>query len=170
MGLMSIGRSDGRSNTQVVVDLVAGSPAETVFTYDEIGAVLAEGTDTSYDKSRVAQVVRDANTKLLKKHSTELVCVRNVGYAIAPAKQHLTLSDTRRAKAGRQLKRAALTLRHVRESELDPNTRAVLTAHRLILGAVMSAVESIEARQAEQEEAMKKALHGIDERLSRAGL
>ena len=151
-----ITRNDGKSNSQVVLDLVKGEPPGTVFSYKAIAAELAKGTGTAYDNAAVAGVVRNMMSRLLKEQQRALHNVRGIGYRLAPAREHMSLAHTRKRRADVQMKHGLDTLRHVRWEELDEATKAAHEGTLLIVSALYENQVALERRQTAIEETLKK--------------
>jgi len=116
-------RPGGKSNQQVIVELVAHCSPGTVFTYEQLGESLADGVDREFDRHDVQQVVRLAKFQLLREHKRTLANVPNVGYQIAYAKEHRGIADDHTRRGQRQLKRALVTLENARLDEMTAQER-----------------------------------------------
>ncbi|MBX9682111.1 MAG: hypothetical protein K2X38_25415 [Gemmataceae bacterium] len=125
-------RLNGKSNSQVLVELVSGREPGTVFTHGELAEALGDGVERVFDINAVRQAVYDANKRLLREHSRILRAVTGVGYAIAFAKDHQELAIHRNRKSNRQLKWALDTLQHVRLDELTEQQRLVHMAQQVV--------------------------------------
>ena len=118
-------RADGRSNQQVLIDHVqshADQPGKQ-FTYEELSAVLGSGTDRDFDRVSVQQVVRAAREQLLRQHKRTLVCVPNVGYHLAHAREHKAIASAQTRRGHRQMKRALSTMENARLDEMTATER-----------------------------------------------
>lgn len=151
-----IRRADGRSNGQVIIDLVNGKEPGTNFNYDELSEALSAGTDHRYSRTEVQRIVVSACPRLLKEQARTLHNVPNVGYRIAPAAYHKIMADHRKSRADKQLLRGVQVLQNVRWEELDANQRMVHEGHLLITGALYQQMTSHERRLTAIERAIKK--------------
>jgi homogentisate 1,2-dioxygenase len=142
-----IKRADGRSNAQVVLDLFRDKQPGTVFTFEEIAAELSNATNFTYTTKHVRQVCASIYSRLLKEQARALHNVRNVGYRLAPAVQHMQLAADRKNKADRQLERGLQTLQHVRWDEMDANQRLAHQGQLLVVGALYGNMRAMEIRQ-----------------------
>lgn len=153
----SINRQDGRSNAQVLLDLVKDKPAGEVFSYEEIAKALSAGSAREYDEKDVQQLAVKVYPRLLKEQARALHNVRGIGYRLAPAAFHVTLATSRKSKADRQMLRGVQTLQHVRWDEMTPNERSAHEGHLLITSALHQQMMALERRQNIVEKAIRTA-------------
>lgn len=145
--LFEITRKDGRSNTQVVCDYVGHADPGRVFSYDELGNALSNGTSKPFSTQGVQAAIRIAQPKLGKLHKRTMHCVRRVGYRLAYAKEHMSLAVDRQSKASRQLKRGFEILRDTRFEEIeDPQARRAHEGQLLVISALLHASAAHEKR------------------------
>jgi hypothetical protein len=163
MNQFSIVRHDGRSNQQVIVDMVRGAEPGTIFPYESFASELARGTARTYNRRAVASTVRSANPRLLREERRELRNVPTIGYKVAHAKEHLELATNRKARADRQISRGLKTLRNVRWDELDPNARAAHEGTLLVVEGLYAQMQAFARRQAAQDEAIKRIAKRLDD-------
>lgn len=156
-----ITRTDGRSNTQVVIDLVKAGEPGTVYTYDEFKTALEQGAVRSYTRVMVQAAVRDALARLLKEHQRALACVAGIGYKLAAAREHVGLALTRRRRADVQLRCGLRVLRNVRWNELDENARKAHEGVLMVTSAIYAQTSALERRQS----AVERALHVLKEKV-----
>lgn len=153
--MFKITREDGRSNAQVLLDLVKDKPAGEVFTYEQIQEALSEGSNHAYGIRDVQGLAVRVYPRLLKEQARALHNVRNTGYRLAPAAYHVTLANDRTSKADKQLLRGVQTLQNVRWDEMDQNQRMAHEGQLLIAGALYSQMKALERRQNAVEVAIK---------------
>ncbi len=170
MKTIKITRSTGQSNAEVIVQYVCGVQPDTTFSYDDLRAVLEKHTTQKYANPMICSVIRQANPKLLRLHQRELRNVRNVGFRLIPAKEHSALATIRHGKADKQIRRALLTLKHVRWNEMDANTRRAHEGQLLLTSAIFSQTQAMRQRQIEHEELISAQLKTFDDRLREAGV
>lgn len=151
-----IKRADGRSNAQVLLDFVKGKEAGAVFSYGEIAAALSEGSTKAYTERDVKGLAVKVYPRLLKEQARALHNVRNVGYRLAPASQHVALANHRQTKADRQMLRGVQTLQHVRWDEMDANQKLAHEGQLLVVGALYQSMKALERRQNAVEAAIKR--------------
>jgi hypothetical protein len=142
-----ITREDGRSNTQVICDLVGKCAPGRVFSYEEIRQALEEGASHEYKLSNVQGAVRSAGPKLGRLHKRALHNVRLTGYRLALAQEHRSLAVDRQSKASRQLKRGFEILRDTRLDEIkDEQSRRAHEGQLLVISALLHAAAAQERR------------------------
>ena len=158
MKKFEIQRADGRSNSEVVLDLVKGGEPGTVYEYEELARALEAGVNRSFSRQAVQAIVMGLYSRLLKEQGRALHCVRGTGYRLAPASLHTKLASQRRSRADKQMKRGLDTLRNVRWDELTENERMAHEGQLMIQSAIWSQVQALERRQTAVEEVLQKAL------------
>lgn len=146
-------RPDGRSDWRVIYDLTQESEPNTTFTYHELVEGLAAGLDEEIPRPRVYRAVAQANTTLLQERQRFLNVVRNVGYRVIHADEHLPVALGRKERAQTQLKSGLELLRKCRVGELDDNQRKLHEGQLLILSSLVQTVQESERRH-ERSEAM----------------
>lgn len=156
MAAFKITRKDGRSNRQVISDLIKDMAPGTVLTDKQICDALSEGSNHKYTYKQGQQAICQAYGKVLKDQSRALHRVRNVGYRVAPAAYHMTLANDRQTRADRQMKRGLQTLQNVRWDEMDQNQRKAHEGQLMISSALYQAMRSLERRQSNIEDIIKK--------------
>lgn len=162
MNRFEIGRADGRSNAQVVIDLVRGAEAGRVFTFAEFKDALAEGTGREYAAQDVHGAVGSALQRLLHEQQRTLHSVRGVGYRLAEAKDHSRLALDRKRRSDVQLRRGYQTLTNVRWDELDPEARKAHEGTLMLVGALYQHQRYAERRAAATEAAIEKVTQRIE--------
>lgn len=145
--LYEITRADGRSNQQVIIDLVKDAAPGTTFTYDTMATVLGVGTKRVYARHDVQSVVRLANERLLREHSRCLKTLRGVGYAVAHGSEHCRIAGDYRRKSRQAVRRALLRLEHVRTDEMSPQQRESHVAQANLSSALFFYMRAIEKGQ-----------------------
>lgn len=145
------GREDGKSNQQVVIELVCEAAPGTQFTFGRLADALAAGTSRTFDRRDVQQVVRLANHRLLREHRRCLRSVRGVGYAVAHANDHRELAGARNRRGTRQFKWALETLENVRLDEMTEEQRKIHLAQLEINSRLMEQQRRILRRQTQQD-------------------
>jgi hypothetical protein len=156
-------RLDGRSNSQVIIDLVKADEPGTIYTYDVLRTALNEKSTKSYDVSEAQAAVRNANSRLLREQSRVLRCVIRTGYKLALANEHAPLALDRRRRGNRQYQRGLELLENVRLEELDENARNLHVGHMMITKAVIEHLGALTKRQAASDEIIKKLAERQDQ-------
>lgn len=154
-------RASGKSNQQVIVELVCNAAPDTLFTYERLAAALADGSDIVYDRHAVQSCVRMANRRLLEEHQRCLEAVRGSGYRIIRAGEHHRIAVWRNRRGCRQYREAMRTLQNVRTDEMTPEERQRHDAQLVINSALAQAVRS----QQKQSERMSELIAGLTHRV-----
>jgi hypothetical protein len=159
----AIARRDGRSNQRVILDYVHQSEPETIFSYDELKAILEEGLPVTFSRHRIQDCIRQVNPQLLRQHQRMLTNVKNVGYRMAPAREHLPSSRAMQEKANRRMLAGLRMLENVREKELTPSELQLHRAHTMIQQATVQTVLLIQRRQDIQEQAINNLFRRVED-------
>jgi hypothetical protein len=168
--IIKITRLNGKSNAEVIIELVRDTQPGTTFSFDQLRSQLEAGTDQKYSNTSVCGIIRMANVTLLRLHCRELRNVRKVGFVLIPAREHMAVARLRRTKADKQIRRAFLSLQCVRWNEMDSNTRQAHEGQLMLTSAIMEQIRIQGRRQAEYENLVNQKLSNVDERLKGAGL
>lgn len=139
-------RNDGRSDQEVVCALVQDSPPETIWTHQQIMNALSAQTERVITKPVCYQAVAHANRLLLKRHQRYLSIVRNQGYRVVRAEDHLPLARRREDKAARQMRAGVEILRNCRMEELTETQRAIHQGQMLIMSSLYENMKSLAKR------------------------
>lgn len=151
----AVRRSDGRSNTQVVIDLVKDSPPGSLFDYDTLSEALTKDTDTIYDRAAVQGIVLRAVRTLQRLYQRTLKNERHLGYRLAHAHEHMELASWRNIKAERQMKMGLHLLTEVRRDEMSENQLKVHDGLLMIQSAMYHQMVAMERRLARNEKAIR---------------
>lgn len=161
MSIQKIRRADGRSNSQVLLDLVAGHAPGTLFRYDELSTLLSAGMGKRYARPEVQRIVTKTCPRMLKEQARTLHNVINQGYRIAEAAHHMTLAQDRKSRADKQMLRGVQVLEHVRWDELDANQKMAHQGQLLIVNALYQNMKLLERRQTAVEQAIQQIQSGM---------
>lgn len=161
-GRFTIARADGRSNQQVILDLVRDGEPGRVYSYIELGAALADGSDHSYAVASVQGIVRQAKGRLSQEQQRVLRNVSGVGYKLAHANEHATLALDKNRRADVQLRRGLDILRHVRFEEMDPVHRQAHEGQLMVQAALYQNQQALWKRQHNVEKALSKLTERVD--------
>jgi hypothetical protein len=153
-------RDDGRSNQQVILDLVKDAQPGTTYDYDTLCNALSTGTNKTYTVPEIQRIVTVACIRMLKEQARTLQNVRNHGYRIAHGSSHMSLANQRRHKADKQMKVGLMVLQNVKWDELDANQRLAHEGQLLIVGALYQQMNAMERRQSAVERALDMARLG----------
>lgn len=166
MTLFATSRSDGRSDRQVVYDLLEPLEPGTTVTYSQLKRELERDCDRFFDQAKMGAAVRLAAQDLLERQCRAVRVLRNVGYRVVSASNHRELALIRKSRGDTQYQRGLDLLNHVRWDELEPNARAAHEGTLLVLSALAGASDQMAARQKQIEESLSTVL----DRMGRAGI
>ena len=79
-----ITRSDGKSNAEVILDLVKDAEPGHVFQFVEMAEALSANTEKEYGVEDVRRIVAAMYSRLLREQQRALHSIRGVGYRLAP--------------------------------------------------------------------------------------
>lgn len=157
MNTFTIGRNDGRSNQQVIIDLVkANDTPGMIFSYDDLISALATGGKRSFQKRDIQIIVRQSLRRLGKECQRTLENVRGQGYRIAFAKDHLSLALLRENKADKQMRIGLQLLQNVRMDEMEENHRLAHQGTWMLMSAMYSQQRLLLRRQQRTESAVEE--------------
>jgi hypothetical protein len=129
-------RADGRSDKRVIYELAAEADPETVFDYAKIVAALEEGLPVDVDRPRVYKAIGAANKLLLREKRRYLSVVRNTGYKVIRADEHLPVALGKKDMAQTYLEKGIALLRHARLNELTEAQRTLHEGQLLVLSGL----------------------------------
>lgn len=145
-------RPDGRSDRQVVYDLVQGADPDVAYTYDELVGELSAGVDGKIDRKRVYRAVGDANTTLLRERKRYLRNVAGRGYRVIYTSEAVAVALDKKGRAEAYLARGLAVLRNARLDELDGAQRVLHEGQLLIMAGLHEATRRSERRHDRSEE------------------
>lgn len=163
-------RSDGRSDRQVVYELVGDAEPDSMFPFDDIQAALSEGLDSPASKSRAYKAVKAANNLLLREKRRYLVSVPGVGYRMIHASEHLPVALGKKTRAETQIKTGIKILREVRMAELAEPERNLIVGQLMIMDGMYQMARASERRHAKQEQVIdeiRRQQEDVNQRLAR---
>lgn len=148
-------RSDGRSDRQVVFEMVRGAEPETVFPYERLSAALQENTGRPITRGVVCAAARAASRPLERECQRTLSVVPRVGYRVVRADEHLGLALNRKDRAELMIRRGVELLQNTRVDELNATQLALHNGQMLVLGGFYEALRSTRRRQDAQERVIR---------------
>lgn len=148
-------RPDGRSDRQVIYDLTRQSEPETLFSFDDLISALAADVDRPIGRPQVYEAVAEANRILRREERRMLAVVKNVGYRMLRADEHLPLAVIRQERAEAHIRTGIEILRQVRWDEMDQVRRAETQGMLLIMNGFYQHMQAQDRRLARLEAAMK---------------
>lgn len=154
-------RESGKSNQQVVIELVCDSSPGETFDYETLRAALSEGSPTMYERHDIQQIVRQAQPRLLREHQRCLRPIKGVGYQLAFASDHVELAGEFNRGALRKQKRAIDRLNYVRLDEMSPQQREIHLAQQQINASQYA----LNKRLLRQDDAIKNLVASLTSRV-----
>lgn len=148
-------RADGRSDSQVIIDLTADAEPGRIFKFDELKAALSANNEHEYTIHAIRSVVSRTERRMLRERSRVLVNVRGIGYKLAHASEHQMVAKVRKDRADTLLKKGLSVLRNVRWDEMDANQRSAHEGTLMLLSAVANAQAMLMSRQDNIENLLK---------------
>jgi hypothetical protein len=128
-----------RQMTAWVLDALRGRPPEDIATYRELTGILTIDAQSSRGRTAVLK----AGIQLLREQQKLLVNVKNVGYRIAKANEHVDYSRRLQANGRRRLRRGAMIVAHVALGALTPEERAAVLLEQVRVGLSLSFASKI---------------------------
>jgi hypothetical protein len=151
-----VSRTDGRSNAQVIIDLVKGGEPGQIYKYSEIISALETNTAQTYDIPSARNAVYSAHDRLLKECAIALQNIPGVGFRLAPASDHQVIANMRKRRSDTQLKRGLRTLQNVRWNEMDSETRKAHEGTLMVMSVLWANQQALDVRQSRCEKALKR--------------
>jgi NAD-dependent DNA ligase len=145
MSVFTTTRPDGRSNADVLIDLVEKAAVDTVFGYEELANLLSHDNKT-FDKHGVLSVVSSCGDRVVVTTQRALRNVRGVGYRVIPASEHRELANWHNDRANRQIVKGLKRLQHVKWDELTKEQRDLHEGTLLIVGGMLTQQRAQEER------------------------
>lgn len=141
-----ISRSNGKSDGEVLAEVIAQARPGELMTYDDLSARLSEGTGRRYQWHDVQSVIYRTERKLATEQCRALINVRGQGYRIAMAGEHQMIAGRKKDRAGTLLRRGLTVLQHVDWDSMDANARKAHEGQLMVMGALHSAMQGLDAR------------------------
>src|SRR5262245_23247857 len=91
----------GKSYRQIALEAFKDLQSGATVTYKQLADVMA--LSAKNDRSQIQQAVNQANKTLLKLYSRCVENIKNQGYKVIPANQHIMMAKTKESKAERQM-------------------------------------------------------------------
>lgn len=128
-------RADGRSDKQVVYGLARTLEPGESLSYEKLLAALQEGLVRPVARSRVYRAVAAANRVLLREDKRYLQVVKDEGYRMLHAGEHLAVALNKKESAAECIRRGIELLRNARLDELDPAQRVLHEGQLMVMAA-----------------------------------
>lgn len=150
-----IGRADGRSNAEVLRDHVRDKVPGTVLTFEELIAVLSDGSPRAWDRDAVRGLVSRSMRCLATSLSRVLQSVQRVGYRVAHANDHRSIALMRKRRGDAQIVKGLVTLQHVRWDEMDAESRKAHEGQLMVIEGVVQMQRGFDQRLKQVEDAIR---------------
>jgi len=137
-------RPDGRSYRDVVIAALKEQPTETIVTYEELSSILE--LDPEREHTKIIAAVNAAVKPLLKLHQRGIQSVRNVGYRILPAREHVLVANKHQGKAERAMTRALSFYEGTNLSELSETERRLHHGQYILAQAIVASHRHLDKR------------------------
>jgi hypothetical protein len=154
-----ITRDNGKSDAEVLSETIAQARPGDLLDYDTLGQRLSEGASRAYHTRDVQAAICRAERKLATEQRRALINVRGLGYRVALAGEHQTIAGRKKDRAGALLRRGLTVLQHVDWDEMDDNTRKAHEGQLMVMGALHSAMQGLDARLKRIEDVIENRNH-----------
>lgn len=144
-------REDGRTDAEVIYELVQDAVPNDEFPYEALIEVLQDGTDRDVTRKHVHLVIRRVNILLLETRSRALQVVKNYGYRVVQASEQMGLAQRHEYKAANQVSAALRLIKHTILSELSEEQRKAHQEYHLRLDAIDTSMAQLRRRQSNTE-------------------
>lgn len=145
MGLFEV--KGERSRRDILTSFVRDHQPGDVLTYEVLGDVLGAGS-----RGEVQSAVNGAKLAIERDTNRALVAVKNTGYRIVSAREHLPLALVHQRKSMRQVRRAKSKVDHVLLADLSQDERTAVIAAGVAFAAQERFLRTADARYAKREE------------------
>ena len=149
-----ISRDNGKSDAEVIAEIVEKSNPGDLLTYDFLAEVLSAGTNRRYNRQDVQSSINRSANKISSEYCRAFICVRNQGYRIAKAAEHQLIATSKRERASSLIKRGKQVLDNVDWSAMTENERRAHEGQLMIVGALFSAITGVNSRLKRVEDAI----------------
>ena len=151
-------RQDGRSDADVIIDMVKTLEPGTVIPFEQFITELSKDTARNFDIPAVRGVVCHSNTRLQKAINRTLHSIRGVGYRVAKADDHAIISARFKLGGDRKYKKGYEVLKHVEWGELSAAARAAHENQMIIMGALYQNQKAMNERMDRFETSLKQLM------------
>jgi hypothetical protein len=137
-------RSDGKSYRVVALEVLQAKQPDQIIAYNELAKILQ--LDPRRHRAQIQGAVLAANKSLLKTHQRGVQAIRNVGYRMLPAREHMLVANNHQTKADRQMKRAIEFFAGTNLSELSEKELRIHQGQAMIAQALYASHQSLSRR------------------------
>ena len=149
-------RENGKSDSQILVELIGDSKPDDVFTYEHLANLLESGTDRTLGRDKITSIVSQAKKPILQETKRALINIRGVGYRVAEAREHRLVSKKHKNKALNQMRISRDTLKYINVDEMSQEEQARCSEELVHNGKLVNILSGHESRIAEHHEAIQQ--------------
>ncbi len=139
-------RLDGRSTTNVVIDLIKDANPGDVFEYDAIIHALNAGSSSDYSVVDARNAVIRSKSRLSRDYQRAVRNIPGLGYKIAAASEHREIAIKHKKISERQLSKGIQVLKGVKWNEMDQQSRMAHEGTLMIMSEMHERQQWIERR------------------------
>lgn len=139
-------RLDGRSTTDVVLDLIKDANPGDVFEYDTIIHALNVGSSRDYSVVDARNAVIRSKSRLSRDYQRAIRNIPGLGYKIAAASEHREIAIKHKTRSDRQLSKGVQILKGVKWDEMDQQSRMAHEGTLMIMSELHERQQWIERR------------------------
>lgn len=150
-----ISRINGKSDAEVLAEVIAQARPGELILYESLSQRLSEGAVRIYTRRDVQSAICRTERKLATEQRRALINVRGQGYRVAMASEHQMIAGRKKDRAGTMLKRGLTVLQHVDWDAMDDNARKAHEGQLMVMGALHTAMQGIDARLKRVEDVIK---------------
>jgi hypothetical protein len=147
---------------RIIYALIQRKEVDQVITYAEMGDALE--LHPKDDRHTIQMAMRRAAVESEREDKRALEVVRNQGYRIVHAEEHLRLARGQQTKAGRALIRGQSKVENVDLNGMDPNIRKAFDVMATAFSMQADMMRRLSGRQADLEKVVNEVQKRGDER------
>jgi hypothetical protein len=144
---------------RILYELLRPIQPDGVLSYEEMAEALS--LDPVADKTTIQLAIRRAARELERRDKRAIDPVRNVGYRVVQAPEHLDLAERHQRKAKNSLVRSNSKVQNVDYNELDLTSRQAFELVGRALTWQLQQMKHLDLRQRNLEEALESVTKGV---------
>lgn len=144
---------------RVLYEILRPILPDGVLTYEDMAEAL--DLDPVRDKTTIQLAMRRAARELEQVDNRAVDSVRNVGYRVVQAQEHLTLAERHHRKARGQLVRSNSKVQHVDRNALDQESQKAFEVVGRVLSWQLQQMRHLDLRQRNLEEAIESVQSNV---------
>lgn len=145
-------REDGRSYRDVAVDVLKDKQPDEIVTYKMLGVAMELSPVVELGKIQAA--VNAANKTLLKVHNRGVKNVKNMGYRIVKAREHMLVATSQEVKADNAMVRALRWYEGTKLEEMTEIERSLHQGQHMLAEAIYQSHQQLDKRIKRIEDAL----------------